>query len=815
MTTSNDLQSGLVQTEVLSGGAHNSIQAPHAPETGSASSDQKEALSAVKASLDDGLLRDVLLIKKTIVTGDTTFVNLLGSFDPFREYLNNAYVAQRVQGYQGIKFGMVITVRMTVPGLCTGLYNVQALCDGGPVNPVTSQDWEIDGAAQDSPWSSVQDVHAFLNCEESGAAVLHLPWVYQAEFFKLSDTVGPACWRLLLWALADLNSTVTATATGTIEIFGRMEPGYELVNLQFQGKMEERFGVAKDKVKALQDKKYSATGKKMASMVNSIGETVPFLAPYTSAAAAGMAAVSGLAEMFGFTREADPKEPEPVLRSRFFSNLNNSDARDTGEVVALSVANSVTIDARVGGGEGEDPSAIAALSERWHILTKYTVTSATGMKFATLPVTPFAYAQTLGAMYFMPAAVPGMLFARWRGDMEYMIYVVSSTNYQGSLQVTWEPGDYSNAVYPSDPTNRLTNAIIDLHGSSRTLLRVNYSQQLPALRTGWVGADRPSRAPVDSVNGYLQFHMRAPLTTPKGTGSVVVLILARPRNISYGVPTNTVPWRPDVAEDLYGLNNFYYQGLENNDEESENVVPFVDHESAYPVAPILFGEEVLSCRALMQRFSWYCDIDPYYPALSGGGPTNILAHFPAPPNNYMKPSVNAPLPRTPVTPVGLLSVLFTGVRGSVRYKINNMTTFDSKITARVCVRPIGDWSSALYPAGGAVRLQDPPQTVATFWNMANFTEPQFVYQEAGAEVTIPNYYWLRYWHPRNVISPIQDGTYNVTNNPNARFNAISFFEPDRSGALIRAGFSVFVAGGSDYSVTRFRRVPALFYGPPP
>ena len=93
------------------------------------------------------------------------------------------------------------------------------------------------------------------------------------------------------------------------------------------------------------------------------------------------------------------------------------------------------------------------------------------------------------------------------------------------------------AGYGDDPTNRLANVIIDLKGTSRTHIKINYASQYPGLRAMLTPV---GGAPFEgTTNGQLVFKINAPVTATRVVGfDVSVIVMARPAQaVVFGVRT--------------------------------------------------------------------------------------------------------------------------------------------------------------------------------------------------------------------------------------------------------------------------------------
>lgn len=728
--------------------------------------------------------RDTLLAEYAISTGDTPFINLLGNFDPFYEYLTNPLIQSYIEPFYQVNFGLILTVRLVVPGSCYGVYNLQALCDGGRT---VDDPPEQDGAAMDAYPNSVQDVHTFMNVDLKNDVVLELPWEHFLDAYKISDlsvgpTAGPGCWRLLLWALSPIQNTINNTATaGRVQIYARMSPDRHFENLVYQSKkkkgIHDLYPASKDM--AVENHTISGTTGAMAKGAAMLGGMFPAIAPFAEGAALGLAAVSTVADMFGFTRASAPVAPTPVLR-RLVNNLAPVDSEDTGEIVALSVANGTSIDPALGGGTEIDPTSFPSLFDRWTIVDTFSISELSTGVVRTLPVTPYIYNTVLGVRYVTTGGFVGLPFSSWRGGMEYMIYIPSSSNIQGSLQVLWDPRQEGPFVYAADPTNRLTNVIIDMKGTSRTLLSVDYSQPTPCLTSNFVPPDIPVTRP-NTVNGQLVFKINAPLTAPRVTGfTVQVIIMARPaQDMSFGVPASHYGMETASFYIERAVEDVVYQSGDGKEATtSEQVIKLVVAKP-YPVEEVLWGENFRSVRALMQKMSPIATLD--FPWVASHF-YNGFPHFIPPPTNspFTTRWAKAVTPGSPpFTYFGYYSAPFVGMRGSMRYKV--LATSFQQITG--------------FPETGV----DP-----ITWPMNRGFPGTFLYDQQmigngfAAEFQFPYYSIRKYhpcrWHPDPFVEENIRYDYFATTDEN---NPV--------GAYATAG------AGPDFTVTRFRRIPGLIF----
>jgi hypothetical protein len=717
--------------------------------------------------------RDVLLDTISISSADTPYINLTGNFDIWKRYLASTQIAQYTSSFDNIACDMILTIKIVVPGSCYGVYNAQVLCDGGYI-PTSAFIYENDGPAVDDYHSSTQDEHAFINVELKNTVVFELPWVHFNDAVSLHDSVPIQCWRLLIWALAPIQNTVNPSlAAGTIQVYARMGESRSFHNLYFQGKKkaEDRYPT---KVKT------SKMIGSVASGVSMLGGMFPAIAPFAEPAAMGLAAVSTFADWLGFTRESYP-ELVTTVTHRMTSGLPNVDSQDSSEIVALSVANHLTIDPSIGGGSSIDPMSNAYLFEKWTIVDIFQIGLEDTGVVKTIPVTPYIKNATLGISYITTGGFVGLPFNNWRGGMEYMIYIPSSQNLEGALQVIWSPG--VAALPAGDPTNRLANVIIDLHGTSRTTLTVGYAQPTPCLISAFWNVDT---APYPStVNGRLIFYINAPLTAPRdGAYTVSVIVMARPcQDMVFGNPGSATFWDGFPVP----VDSVVYQGEE--DEEKDTSV-ILAHQSPYPTTEVLFGEQFESVRALIQHFSgiyvlagkptitayWITRIPHYYPM-----PSNSLTGF-----DFIIGGASAASNSRPQwTYFGWYTAPFTGGRGSTRYKVMG----SDGTPVGLAVTPL--------PGFANTAITDLANSRGLTLCGPGISGYQRLEAGNGVEFLVPGYGSNKYNLNRYIFA-------NNAPVPSMRVDA--FYTPS---SLTNPLGPLYVAAGPDYTVNRFRRIPGV------
>lgn len=768
------------------GGADNVITVRTAVEENVAVSGDNFSLTKNnEVNLADFLKRDVLIASISVANTDSPTTNIASSVgDVFFEYLSNAGIQTMLSFYDLINMNLCVTVRMISPGACFGAYGVAFICDGG-----TCAGPEIDSSAYDVNTSFCQDEWGILNPEMDANLCFNLPWVYPQDAVSCVPGSSLNIWRMVVWPLSPITSTLTATATGTIQIYARCTE-FNVSNLRFQG--------LSDKAPVPRDKLSTAAGK-MGSALSSAGSAIPFIAPFTTVAAGGLAVVSSFLDAFGFTRQAEPEKPMPMIK-RNTSSLTGCDSTDSSEVVALFASNAISTAPQVGGASGEDVCSFASLFERWHYVIPINITTATSVgKIAQIPVTPFFCNSTTALRSFCPAGYVGLPFSCWRGSMEYMIYIPSHSNVKGSMQVLWEGNSVNSGgtAFPTDPTNRLTNVMIDLCGSSRTLLSVDYSSRYPALQcTPQIPSSTWDQA---SCNGKLTFYLTIPpITTRTGTITFSCLVFMRAgQDMKFAIPRNWMSWYDGTTNQYEPLSI----GLQVQGEEEDVVplqrYPLVSASKNYPLEETLSGESIKSVRCMLQTFSPCAD----YVRVSATNNANLPAQFPHfwPPKtnvasgNFQTVGNPAGTALNRFTYFGWYMSLFTGIRGGMRYKL--LTNFLADPTTGT-VLPSQKLGIIAYTDSVNNTTTKPLGDAVVTATVLQDIQP--LAWDNGVEFTYP-YYALEKFQRCREMNPL-----SYSNNL-LRFDYMNYLE------IYKMQGGLFVAGSSDITPVRFRRTPTVLF----
>jgi len=555
------------------------------------------------------------------------------TINPWRDFLLNSYIADKVSNYLLIRGTIEVLVIPAFPANGYGAYTLTAYPIGLNDNTVSASIGVNFASCMQTDHFSFIDVSACENC------VMQLPFLWPYDYATISTLTSAAydlMWDVRLWCLSPVQTAIPGGVTaGSFRVYARLLPDYELVVPSLQGKRGKSM-VANKSITGMTGAadmvaggKYKGAISGMAdkiSGVTSMLSGIPVIGPYAGVATKIADTVGDVASWFGFTREDAEKVPTTMVQ-RPISNAAHIDGDDMSEAATLSMANSISIDPLINGvSSSEDQMAFSSLFSRWTLIREFTwaPTASTSTTLGSIPISPFVCIGTTGtgttAYFPTPAGYCGMPFKYWRGDMEYLIVIPVSKLHRGTLQIYWVPVG-SNTT--TSPTVSSLNVIYDVAADEEKQFSVGYARDSPFLYSALVSSDA-TIIPSGATNGRLVFSVVNPLQSQNSASSVDVLVFARAKsNMCFQVLTNGLSWYDTAGLHLASPQDaaFSYQGASGDeDKEEDTVFALVQESGEYPAAEINFGETVASARTMMQKFFW---VD------RTGGTTTLFNHLPS------------------------------------------------------------------------------------------------------------------------------------------------------------------------------------------
>jgi len=341
----------------------------------------------------------------------------------------------------------------------------------------------------------------------------------------------------------------------------------------------------------------------------------------------------------------------------------------------------------------------------------------------------------------------------------------------------------------------VNSKMLDLSSTQQVIVEVPYSSVDPLkVNLGMCDGLLGNRIP-EVANGSLDFYLSAPLVGPKTTTISTRVFILMQLCEDFDFAEVRVASLQDIASERGLIDTFVMQadrsdrGLTTGD-VTEVTLLNVGLSRSLDVARELTSEVAPAPRALMQKFTFVCasgeDLDfqrfiAFYPlsfgksvswtnsaTRSGQVPWSFLAHY---------------------------AVMFAGVRGSIRIKafMNDPRGLQND----------GVPFLASFPVYGSVCKTSSGELTITGSYPPMHGVVQSFSDTTGVEMSFPYSCQRKYYNPR-IASAFDSSATN-----NERTICIkSGISQDYGLAGPNANW--FLAGGDDFTVTRYRRVPALF-----
>jgi len=757
-------------------------------------------------SIDSVLLREHKIYSLTVNGTEIVNANLFGALDPFQLLFQQAIVWNAVKPYAYFRGDLRLRVVVTPPGSCMGAMVLSAICEGGlNTTPSSTVNTDLaDDMAVDSLFTSFNDAFRVINFEQATSVEMELPFQYYDNYMPVTQS-ALYMWRLQLQSLVAIQSTISTSAAATINIYASFKPGYTLGMAKYQSKknVSKLDGFKKGNASAhpgFNESKFSDIASSVSSIASKVAGTIPILAPFATPLAAGAAIASTVASFFGYTRESTYVPPDPVVQ-RLFASLPLTDGVDSGEKLVMLSGSALSIDSAVGGGEHDDPMCFEAIRQRWGCISYFDLTTSTtaGQVLFNLPVTPSYGGVNLGSFFLTPGGYFGLPFQYWRGGMEYMIYIPSSSNMRGMLQVCYNPSVRGTAgpfTIP-DPTGQVHSVALDLSGTQQHIIQVPYSSAESAKANAPMCDGKYVNRIPGNCNGSLDFFISTPWVAPRvGVISTRVFILARPmQDMTFAQPRT-------CFANLAGLQPFtgcikYQSGpVDDSVLALSSTILNTPLDASMNLAQSCFTETAPSARALCQKFAMVYK-DGSTGALFTSFPLYFFPTWATTGLNFIGKSNTTDVnQKIPWTWAAHYAMLYVGVRGSMRYKL------------------IREPSGLLVPTNTIVHARMARQAIDDIfsWNEYSFGVHEVVQRigaQDAAEVAIPFSSPRLYANPRAFTGSLQTGITPFMKeqpwNVGVGFSVTAL--PDSN--IIQEWW---YAAGDDFSGTRFRRVPRLLAG---
>ena len=482
-------------------------------------SDDTMYQGALTATNDNVLKRPVKLTSVTWNVGS----NLVFSFNPWKEFLENPLVINRLAHYKMLR----------------GKMRVKFLINGNPFYygrvmasylPLANIDQTFDTDADYAfIMTASQRIHGYINPTTSQGCDLELPFIWPRNFLDIALSEWDDMGSVTLATINSLRHANNAEDPVTISVFAYMEDfvltgvtNVTPTTLVPQGSIQKKTKNKKDE--------YGIVSGPAHTIANWSGKLsdVPYIGKYARATQMASEAIGNIASLFGYSKPSDLEICRTALTTAMPAVTNIS---DTVNLLSMDARKEITIDPRVTGASANDEMALVPLAMKESFLTRFPwspVAQADAHLF-NMRITPLQGSKNsqfnANWVTLTPSAWVAMPFQYWTGSMQIRIQVVCSAYHRGRLRIAWDPNYFRGSEF-----NQAYSQILDISDTTDITFRIGWAQPTNYLETlnaaepdkynSW-SLGRYTSAYNKTCNGVLEITVLNELTTPQNATSPV------------------------------------------------------------------------------------------------------------------------------------------------------------------------------------------------------------------------------------------------------------------------------------------------------
>ena len=581
---------------------------------------------------------------------------------------------------------------------------------------------------------------------------------------------------------------------------------------------------------------------------------VPVIGPYAKATQMVASAVGSVAHFFGFSRHHIEEENAPVTPVPF-DNAALTDAREGVKKLTFTSGAELTIDPRTVGLCDVDEMSIRSIATKESYVTNFPwkPSDVSGTILFGYLVNPKINAlaaegvdTTVAQTALSFASTP---FNYWSGTIRIRFQIVANQFHRGRLRIVYDPAE-SGIFTNVDNFNVAFNHVIDIATNKDFTLDIPWMQYRPYMRNDLNPADgnklvapslssasRPDSAfasfgsaITDWLNGYLAVYVLNDLV---GTGDdfnqeiEVMVSVSAGEDFEVAVPTSRDLSTFSYFKPTPAVQVFDPQGEEDTAElqEEGDFSPESEEGHTKVIAPtpsitdlkasVFFGERVVSYRALLKRYEYYCTHSLPGTAPPGSWKTFTLNCPFMPYFNGVDPAGRYGANTDNVVGTMLLTYLqgaYLGYRGSIRHKLlinSSGIVWNATVGRQVNVPNYSTaWTAGDTASAAACAAQRKTLLQGTGWEGTTLHAER---TNAGVQIEFPYYRRARFSLARN--KNVNAGLAVDSSDQDSQRININIPTGDGSGVPNEFYVDDFLAVGDDFSLFFYVGAPMVYYTP--
>jgi hypothetical protein len=726
--------------------------------------------------LDHFLSRPIEVANYTWAVG----ADLHQTIVPMTEFLTNTAVVYKLQNYNYVKADFEVHLYVKATKFHGGALLV-SLWPGGIEN-------SSDYADSEFILTRSQRHHVDVSIGASTTAVINVPFIWPENYYDMLDTnTDPTLLpRINLDSYAQLRGVGTTdpitvkivVVPKNVKLMGPTLQSFDTISSLDLS--QHNFEACARQTKHKGPDEYQKDGP-VSSVATAVAaasgalSNLPVIGPFALATQIGATAVSGIAQIFGFSRPAVISDPS-YMRPLPLGSVALTDAKDTANKMTLSSKQEITVDPTTIGLDNKDELSFNFLKNVESVIgvVEWDPTLGPDDPICEWMVTPCMAKMTTTSSGYR--VIPSCLywlsqpFTSWSGSLKFRVQIVGSQLHNGKMAVYYDPY-YNPSGVAGERLNTEYYFLVDLAESRDFTFSIAWKQSLPYLDTNIDGRTLPQSsatfaAPVVGVssdlrkvsNGRVRLEVFNELVVADGVTPVDIIV-----KMSAGDDFELKNYYSDAIFDVrpnpfigaageskldLGAHTFEACASEQTDQdtamgvnESMQVALAPEDPIEHPKRSLVFyGEEISSLRTLLKRYTYLrtyksdelrqrvyqCKHNAYplYPGYDTGG----VDTYGPDGYNYVNTSM-----------FSYWGMPYSWWRGSVRYKMDitseRATFMASREPSRYSVDQKADWTfAAVFGTGNAEDMTDAMHafgsgTVVALTNVNGILEYEVPYQQ--------------------------------------------------------------------------------------
>lgn len=478
---------------------------------------------------------------------------LFYAFNPWKEFLANPFVAEKIKNYELIR--MKMHCKMVISG--TKFHYGRALASYNPLAGFNYDQITVErNFLQQDLIQASQKPHFFLNPTKNTGGELCMPFFWTKNYLSITDDDAQDMGEIIIKSFDNLlhanggNDPVTITIYLWAEdVVLTMPTSNSLLVSQAGKKSNAKKSLgAKNKANDITARDEYGSGiisKPAAVIAKAAGvlADLPLIRPYAMATQMVAGKVGEVAKIFGYSRPSVVTDIQ-LFKPNPTGNFTNVDAADAVQKLTMDSKAELTLDTRTAGLDGVDQMGINDIAQRESYLTSFTWTPDEGPDTLlwNSHVTPMLFDILSNEIHPTPMSMLGSCFNSWQGSIKFRFQIVKSDFHKGRMLVRYDPNSHGSAVEYNTNYSR----VVDIAEQDDFEVVVGWAQSEPwltcgALSDSAVNFSDTVRLPKTQgiFNGILELNILNDLVCPSVDAPISVnVFVSMCEDAKFAGPTN-------------------------------------------------------------------------------------------------------------------------------------------------------------------------------------------------------------------------------------------------------------------------------------